>query len=153
MPDESNRSGGNRSAGSGPRRLPDTGIRRKPHVLLVDDDADLREAYAWCMRAAGWHVDTAEGATQALAIATAVAPLVIVMDVHMPDVDGIEATRWLRKQPQTMRVPILACTAFGSTHAAELRAAGFDGVIEKPCPPDELVARVEQFLLGLGDDT
>jgi CheY-like chemotaxis protein len=129
---------------------PGTGKRRRPRVLVADDHDDMREAFAWCMRAAGWSVDEVTNGAEALALAAALAPDVIVLDLHMPVIDGIEAMRRLRKDPRTARIPVVACTAFGHLHEIELQDAGFDDLVLKPCSPEELQAALEDAVASRG---
>jgi CheY-like chemotaxis protein len=118
-------------------------MRRKPRVLLVEDSEDVREIYAMCMRAAGWAADAVSNAFDALERAMETIPDVIIMDLHMPGLDGVETTRLLKTDPRTAHIPIIACTAFWSDQKAGAHA--FDGVVKKPCEPDELLAYVERF--------
>src|SRR5258708_30085721 len=95
-PKEPNPQGSRGGQGPAHRGPPGSGTRLRPRVLLVDDDEDTREMYAWCMRAAGWIVETAADGADALLLAPVFEPDVIVMDLHLPTVDGIEATRRLK---------------------------------------------------------
>jgi two-component system cell cycle response regulator DivK len=132
--------------GSGPGRTPDTGTRPRPRVLIVEDHGDTREIYAWCMRAAGWQVDTVTNGLEAIVMASALQPDVVVMDLHLPVVDGIEATRRLKGDDRTAHIPVVACTAFGHEHRDEIESAGFDHLVRKPCTPEELRDLVEKLV-------
>jgi two-component system cell cycle response regulator DivK len=121
------------------RGAPDTGTRLRPRVLLVDDDQDTREMYAWCLRAAGWIVETAADGDGALLLASTFEPNVIVMDVRLPTVDGIEATRCLKASDLTKGIPIVACSGLDWPWADSLaRQAGCEEFVAKPCSPEEL---------------
>jgi CheY-like chemotaxis protein len=135
---------------SGPRRRPDTGTRRKPRVLIVEDDDDTRTLYALCMRDAGWYVEEVANGADALAVAAVFAPDVIVMDLHMPEVSGIEATRRLKQDARTAHIPVLACTAYGERYLGELLDVGFDELLKKPCTPDELQVLIADIVRGRG---
>jgi CheY-like chemotaxis protein len=126
-----------------PRWGPGSGARERPHALIVEDDADARELYALSMRAAGWQVATATNGIDAVLLAERLVPDVIVMDMNLPLVDGIEATRRLRRGEETATIPIIACTAFGEPWRAELDGAGFDAVVRKPCSAEDLLCTVE----------
>jgi CheY-like chemotaxis protein len=116
-------------------------------VLIVDDHEDTREIYAWCMMAAGWHVDAVTNGAEALAIAAAHEPDVIVMDLHLPVLDGLATTHRLKQDPRTAHIPVVACTAFGHLHSeAEMREAGFEALVAKPCPPEDLRAVLEEVV-------
>jgi CheY-like chemotaxis protein len=117
-------------------------------VLIVEDDEDTREIYAWCMRAACWHVDAVANGAEAIAVAAAFDPDVIVMDLHMPELSGIEATRRLKRDARTARIPVIACTAYGHQHLNEMLDAGFTDLVEKPCTPEELRELIENLVGG-----
>jgi CheY-like chemotaxis protein len=116
-------------------------------VLFVEDHEDTREIYVSCMLAAGWQVDSVATGIDAVEAAARFLPDVIVMDLHLPVIDGLEATRRLRDDPRTAHIRVVACTAFASQHETELRAAGFLLVVPKPCEPDDLLVLLE----GLAD--
>ncbi|HEY3817973.1 MAG TPA: response regulator [Polyangiaceae bacterium] len=115
-------------------------------MLIVEDHADTREIYAWCMRAAGWQVDTVTNGLDAVVMAAATEPDVIVMDLNLPLLDGIAATRRLKGDESTADIPIVACTAFGKERQSELESAGFDLLVPKPCTPEELRLVVERLI-------
>jgi CheY-like chemotaxis protein len=125
-----------------------SGTRARPRALIVEDNDDTRDLFAWCMRAAGWQVDTARNGLEAVVVAETAEPDVIVMDLHMPLVDGFEAARRLRRQERTSGVPIVVCTAFGHEHEAEIAQTGFDLLVAKPCTPEELRIVVESLVRG-----
>ena len=132
-------------AGAGVRRPTRTGTRRRLRVLLVEDSDDVREIYALCMRAAGWAVNAVSNAFDALEHATEASPDVIVMDLHMHGLDGVETARLLKNDPRTAHVPVIACTAFWREHQGGGHV--FDGVVRKPCEPEELLAYVERYFV------
>jgi CheY-like chemotaxis protein len=128
----------------------DLGVRaaRRPRVLFVEDDRDTRDIYAWCMRAAGWHVDTVTDGLEAVPVAALFQPDLVVMDLHLIVVGGIEATRRLKADSRTAHIPVVACTAYGRLHEAELRQIGFRLVVPKPCDPDDLRVILEGLVAG-----
>src|SRR5690349_12160385 len=79
-------------------------------VLVVDDDAAIRDMVTMALQDEGYEVVTAVGA-QALAVARTVNPTVILLDIMMPDMDGIEVSRRLRADPATRNIPIIAMSA------------------------------------------
>jgi CheY-like chemotaxis protein len=118
-------------------------------VLIVDDNDSTREMYAWCMRAAGWLVEEAADGEAALYAAALFQPDVIVMDLRLPVLDGIEATRRLRETELTRRIPIVACSALDRA-AADAKNAGCSAFVTKPCPPEDLRALVESLARNRG---
>jgi CheY-like chemotaxis protein len=115
-------------------------------VLIVDDYQDCREMYAAYLTLAGFRVLKAESGLDGLALARLALPALILMDLGMPGVDGCEATRRLKQDPATRRIPVLALTAQCLPDAGALRDAGFAGVITKPCYPEELAERVSRVI-------
>ncbi|OHX19805.1 PAS domain S-box protein [Chromobacterium sphagni] len=118
-------------------------------VLLVEDNALNRQVAVELLREEGAEVALAEGGLQGVALASAAEPAydVVIMDVQMPDIDGLEATRRLRADPRCQAQPILAMTANASrADREECLAAGMDDHVGKPIDIDELVAK----LLALG---
>jgi two-component system, cell cycle response regulator DivK len=121
-----------------------------PLVLLVDDYADNRAMYARYLVHAGFRVDEATNGVEALDKAGALQPDLIVMDLSLPVMDGWEATRRLKANPQTRRIPVLALTGHAlGDHEREASAAGCDGYVTKPCLPEDLTARIQDMLAGL----
>ena len=135
------------SPGSGPRDVR-RGRPRRLRVLFVEDHDDTRDVYAWCMRAAGWEVDAIARGLEAVAVAAMFQPDVVVIDLHMPVVSGIEAARRMKDDPRTAHIPVVACTAFRQQHESELAAGGFRYVVTKPCEPDHLRLILEGVVSG-----
>jgi len=103
--------------------------------------------YAWCMRAAGWIVETATKGDDALLVASTFEPDVIVIDVRLPTVDGIEATRWLKASDVMKEIPVVACSGVGLARADTLaRQAGCEEFVAKSCSPEELRAILEHLV-------
>jgi signal transduction histidine kinase/CheY-like chemotaxis protein/HPt (histidine-containing phosphotransfer) domain-containing protein len=114
------------------------------HVLVVDDVAMNRDIAGSFLRAAGHKVTSVENGAEAVAAVEAVDFNVVLMDVRMPEMDGLEATRRIRAlQGVRGRVPIVALTARAFTEqVAECREAGMDSHLPKPFDPDTLLAAV-----------
>ena len=111
-------------------------------VLVVDDDVDTREMVSLVLDLAGFEVLTASGGAEGLAQARLHHPAAIVMDLSMPDVDGIEATRRLRAEPELRGIPVIAYSG-----RPELATIGlFDAICMKPSPPDALLERVNDVI-------
>ncbi|MCW2952058.1 MAG: DNA-binding response regulator [Conexibacter sp.] len=122
-------------------------------LLIVDDDRALRDALRRALMLAGYAIDLAAGGEQALALVAEAPPDAIVLDVGMPDVDGLEVCRRLRAGGE--RVPVLMLTA---RDAVEDRIdgldAGADDYLVKPFDVGELKARLRALLrrAGAGDE-
>jgi two-component system, OmpR family, response regulator len=114
------------------------------NILVVDDDPRLRELLTLILNRAGYQVATASNGQQALVAATRDAPDLIVLDVGLPELDGLEVCRRLR---QTSDVPILFLTARDDEIDRILGLElGADDYVTKPFSPRELVARIKTIL-------
>lgn len=120
-------------------------------MLLVEDNADLRELYGNAMRDAGLLVDEVVTVTEAIALAERLRPDVVVLDRHLPDGDGWDVARALKASASESmrRVPIIAFTSHNQRADVEgALVAGCDAFVEKGCAPDSLVRHV-RGMLGL----
>ena len=141
-----------RDRGSGPRSADQAAVRARPRVLIVEDHIDTREMYEWCMRAAGWIVEGVANGADALVAVPAFAPDVIVMDLNLPVVGGLEAILRLKRDDATRDVPIVAMTGYDrDASEADARASGCDEFVAKPCDPDALRAILERIVLSQSD--
>jgi CheY-like chemotaxis protein len=116
---------------------------RAPHVLLVEDDSDTREMYSFYLSYSGLHVTEARTGRRGLERAREERPDVVVTDIAMPEMDGLELSRRLRAEEPTHDVPIIAVSGQASDRA---RQAGANVVLEKPCEPDRLLHAIEGVL-------
>jgi len=119
-------------------------VPNAPRALVVDDYDDAREMYAEFLAFKGYEVVQAQNGVQAVTLAGAVLPDLIVLDLALPDMDGIEVTRRLKRDPVTATIPIVMLTANaqpGMLHQA--RQAGCAEVLVKPCAPDDLLQVVQ----------
>jgi two-component system cell cycle response regulator DivK len=120
-----------------------------PLVLVVDDFQDNREMYAEFLSFSGYRVAQAASGQEALDQAFSLLPHVIVMDLSLPGIDGWEATRRLRRDDRTRRIPIIALTGHAlAGHVKVAREAGCDAFVTKPCLPDVLLAEIRRLLDG-----
>ena len=132
---------------SGLPRHADTGARPRPRALIVDDEEDTRELYAWCLRAAGWVVDGVGNGEEAIRSAAEFEPDVIVMDLRLPGLGGLEAARRLKTNEETAHIPIVMCSGADRVEAeAGARQAGCDAFVGKPCLPDDLRVLLESLV-------
>ena len=118
-------------------------------VLVVDDIEDARVLIAETLLQAGFLVRTAENGLDALIAAYEWQPAVIVMDITMPVLDGIEATRLIKAGKATRDARVIAHTAKPGSAAIHLQQL-FDAVVPKPCMPDMLLGAVREAASRLG---
>ncbi len=120
---------------------------RQPLVLIVEDFADAREMYAAFLSLSGLQVLEAARGEEAVRMAVDARPDAIVMDLALPGIDGWEATRRLKADPRTARIPVIALSGqVLPRHADEARRAGCAVVLLKPVLPEALVAEVRRIL-------
>jgi DNA-binding response OmpR family regulator len=116
-------------------------------ILVVDDDADIRRFVEMNLRLEGYRVVTAADGAMALAMVATEVPDLVLLDVMMPGLDGIEVTRRLRADSRTSTLPVIMLTAKSMTADRVLGlTAGADDYIMKPFDTLELVARVRSTL-------
>lgn len=121
---------------------------RSPVVLIVDDHEDSRAMYAFGLLAMGFQAEVAATGEDALARVGELHPDVIVADVSLPGMSGLDLTRRLRGDPSTRETGILVLTGHaGSAVMREANAAGCDRFLLKPCLPDALVCEIRDLLL------
>jgi CheY-like chemotaxis protein len=124
---------------------PGDGSPKRRRVLVVDDSPDNRELVTTVLEHAGFETLTARDGLEAVIVAHYARPAVIVMDVTMPVLNGIEAARLLKASAVTRRVKVIAYTArpeFYEPPFADL----FEDVVKKPAPPTAILASVERFI-------
>jgi len=116
-------------------------------ILLVDDEPDILEIVGYNLSAEGYHVITAENGVEAIKKAKRRKPQLIILDVMMPEMDGIEACEQIRKIPDLSETIITFLTARGEDYS---QMAGFDAgaddYITKPIKPKVLVSKVKSLL-------
>ncbi|MCB0446199.1 MAG: response regulator transcription factor [Gelidibacter sp.] len=127
--------------------------KREIKILLVDDEPDILEIVGYNLSSEGYQVITAENGVEAVKKAKKERPQLIILDVMMPDMDGIEACEQIRKIPDLSDVIITFLTARGEDYS---QMAGFDAgaddYITKPIKPKVLVSKVKALLRRLKDE-
>ena len=115
-------------------------------VLIVDDNEKNLRLARDVLLFGGFRIVEATSAAEGLARAATDRPDVILMDIRLPDMSGTEATRLLKQDPQTARIPVVALTSLAMRGDKEaLLGAGFDGYLEKPISVRELADQVRSF--------
>jgi two-component system, cell cycle response regulator DivK len=121
-------------------------------ILIVDDHPTNLKLARVLLTSEGYDVRTAEDAMQALAVLAEFRPHLILMDIQLPGMDGLELTRRLKADPATANIIVLALTAYAMKGDADrATAAGCDGYIPKPINTRTLPGVVAEYLaLGNG---
>ena len=116
-------------------------------ILVVEDQEDNRQILRDLLGNAGFDLMEAENGEQALAALVKQRPDLILMDIQLPIMDGYEATRRIRANPELKGIPIIAVTSYALTgDEAKALAAGCDAYITKPYSPRALLAKVREYL-------
>jgi two-component system, cell cycle response regulator DivK len=118
-------------------------------ILVVEDNAKSMTLLRDVLRATGYRTLEASTAKQALLLATEHRPALVLMDIRLPDMDGVEALGRLRMDERTASIPVVAVTAQAMKGDTErFKEAGFDGYLTKPVDIDELLATVARHCGG-----
>lgn len=115
----------------------------RPTVLVIEDYADTRDLISSLLRQDGFHVIEAEDGVEGLLKAGASYPDLVIMDLALPEMDGVETARRIHQMPKLSRTPIFVISAWLTKEVeADARAAGCVEVFSKPFEIDELIGRV-----------
>ena len=118
-------------------------------ILVVEDNEKNMKLFRDVLGATGYRTIEATTGGEAVLLATERAPDLVLMDIQMPDVDGVEALRRLRADERTAAIPVLAVTAQAMQGDREhFLAEGFDGYLSKPVNVRELIGTVRQHCEG-----
>ena len=118
-------------------------------ILLVEDNEMNRDMLSRRLLRNGFEVVMAVDGGQAVAMAASENPAIILMDMSLPVIDGWEATRQVKANPQTQKIPVIALTAHAMAEdEAKARAAGCDDFDTKPVDIQRLVGKINALLKG-----
>lgn len=129
-------------------------MNKKTHkILLVDDEKDVLEFMSYNLKNEGYEVFTANNGNDAIAKATQILPNLIILDVMMPDMDGIEACAEIKKIDELQKTLIIFLSARGEDYS---QIAGFDAgaddYLTKPIKPKLLISRINALLRRYNDE-
>ena len=117
-------------------------------ILIVEDTEDNRRILRDLLTAAGYDILEAMDGSQGVTMALAEQPDLILMDIQLPVIDGYEATRRLKADPATRRIPVVAVTSYAlSGDEDKALASGCDGYVAKPFSPRNILGLVRQMLV------
>lgn len=116
-------------------------------ILVIEDTEDNRRILRDLLTNAGFEYIEATDGESGVSMAATHRPDLILMDIQLPVFDGYEATRRIRANPETRRIPIIAVTSYAlSGDESKAIAAGCDGYVAKPFSPRKILALVQEFL-------
>ena len=120
-----------------------------PTIMVVDDDGNIRAILKYCFERERCTVQAATNGLEALEKVGTQQPDLIILDLTMPEMDGIEFLSLLRNNPQTQRVPVIVLTALGRTpYSDRTRDLGTAGLVTKPFSLRHLVEEVTEVVEG-----
>jgi two-component system, cell cycle response regulator DivK len=116
-------------------------------VLIVEDNADNIYLIAFLLKNQGYNVLVANSGREGITMAIQERPDLILMDIQMPDIDGLEATRQIRASVVDDSIPIVALTSYAMAGDRQRAlAAGCTGYIEKPIDPEFIIGQIKHFI-------
>lgn len=115
-------------------------------ILVVEDHAETRDIVTIFLEQTGYDVLIANDGYEGIIMAAAERPDLIIADINLPILNGLEMIRILRARPEYRSTPILAITALGSEHTEEAIKAGANRVMIKPLEPDIFLVYIRQLL-------
>ena len=115
-------------------------------ILIVEDDETTREIYSASLRDRGYRVLLATNGAEGVHLARRHRPDLVLMDLRMPVMDGVQAIRYLKSDPQTSRIKVFAISAYEPEAGVpdELHPRGWDGFLTKPIEPPRLLEEIER---------
>jgi two-component system, OmpR family, phosphate regulon response regulator PhoB len=120
-------------------------VREK--IVVIEDESDILEVIEYNLTREGYRILTSRDGEEGLALAKREAPSLVLLDLMLPSLDGIEVCRLLKSDPVTSKIPVIMVTAKGEESDAVLGLGlGADDYVRKPFSPKELVARVKAVL-------
>jgi len=123
----------------------------KDVILVVDDEEDIRELVRYNLSKGGYNVTTAATGEEALRIAHEVRPMLVVLDIMLPGIDGLEVCRRLKADAVLQKTPIVMISALGEeTDVVTGLELGADDYVAKPFSPGVLLARVKSVIRRVG---
>jgi len=120
----------------------------KRRILVIEDHEDNRRILRYLLTSAGYEVFEAITGEEGVASAEAQRPDLILMDIQLPGLDGYEATRRIKANPDLRRIPIIVVTSYAlSGDDVKALAAGCDAYVTKPFNPRQLLAKIQEYLV------
>ncbi len=134
-----------------PNTNENTGMRpgQPSRVLIVEDDELNMKLFTDLLEAQGYEVFQTQDGMKALDLAREHRPHLILMDIQLPEVSGIDVTKWLKADDELRHIPVIAVTAFAMKGDEEkIRASGCEAYISKPISVSHFLETVAEFLKG-----
>lgn len=122
-------------------------MRNKPKILIVEDDINNLELFSDIINIAGYECIYALNGEEALGIAKREKPDLILLDIQLPGLDGMEVKRFLKSSDETKDIKVIALTAYAMKGDKEMFLnEGFDGYISKPVKMKEFLEAIDNYI-------
>jgi CheY-like chemotaxis protein len=118
-------------------------------ILIADDNEDLRKVLTWLLQPRGYDILQAATGREAIEKAITAQPGLILLDIRLPDMNGVDVARVIKKDQRTAHIPIVGWSAyFGERWSEEALRAGMVAYMEKPLSVPVIEATIKQFILA-----
>ena len=118
-----------------------------PLILVVDDEPAIRALLREALESSGHRVLDAEDGAAGLEVALQERPDLVLLDIRLPKLSGLDVCRWLRRNPTTASMPVLLITGLATENERQAGAeAGATGLVTKPFSPADIVSRVDDAI-------
>jgi CheY-like chemotaxis protein len=118
-------------------------------ILIADDNEDLRKVLTWLLQPRGYDILQAATGREAIEKAITAQPGLILLDIRLPDMNGVDVARAIKKDQRTAHIPIVGWSAyFGERWSEEALRAGMVAYMEKPLSVPVIEATIKQFILA-----
>ena len=116
------------------------------NILVVDDEPDILKVLSLRLEKTGYKVAYGRNGQEALDLARQMVPDLIVLDIYLPDINGDDVTRILKKDKKLKDIPVILISATATSVAQRAEECGATGYITKPFEPEELIGMVRKIL-------
>ena len=122
-------------------------MKNTKRILVVEDNETNMYLISFILKSRGYEIIEAKSGEEGVDIAIKERPDLILMDIQLPGIDGLEATKRIRRSEAAREIPIVALTSYAMTGDREKSlSAGCTGYIEKPVNPDTILGEIEKYL-------
>lgn len=132
---------------TGPLQQPIPHVGSGQHILIADDDAHVAKVFSMMLRSAGFRVTLVNSGAAVIGMGAMETPALLIMELMLPDMNGLDVLKYLRKQPDLSDVPVIVCSgATGGFQMHQALTAGASLFLGKPISVDDLIKAVAQLL-------
>jgi two-component system, cell cycle response regulator DivK len=125
----------------------------KKEILLIEDNEQNRYLTTFLLEAHGYTAVSASDGAAGIELAERILPVLILLDIQLPIMDGYTVATKLRSNPALTSTPIVAVTSYAMTGDREKAiAAGCNGYIEKPINPETFIAEIERYMMNIPEE-